>query len=52
MQTMLDPDAVAAERQRKATRKAAGRKRKLEDVHRRRAVGLPVKNRRKSRGGE
>ena len=48
-QAMLDPGATADARQRKAARKAAGRKRKLEDVQRRRGAGLPVKNRRRER---
>lgn len=48
-QAMLDPGAAAEVRQRKAARKAAGRKRKLEDVQRRRGAGLPVKNRRRER---
>lgn len=48
-QAMLDPGAAAEARQRKAARKAAGRKRKLEDVQRRRGAGLPVKNRRRER---
>jgi hypothetical protein len=49
VQAMLDPGATAEARQRKAARKAAGRKRKLEDVQRRRGAGLPVKNRRRGR---
>lgn len=47
LQTLLDPGAAAEQRHRKAARKAAGRKRKLEDVQRRRGAGLPVKNRRR-----
>jgi hypothetical protein len=49
VQAMLDPGAAAEGRQRKAARKAAGRKRKLEEVQRRRGAGLPVKNRRRER---
>lgn len=45
----MDPEAAARTKIHKQERKAAGRKRKLEDVQRRRGAGLAVKNKKKFR---
>lgn len=45
----MDPEAAARERIRKQQRKAAGKKRKMEDFQRRRTVGVAVKNKRLSK---
>lgn len=46
---LVDPEAAARTKIHKQVRKAAGRKRKLEDVQRRRGAGLAVKNKKKFR---
>lgn len=49
LQVLVDPEAAARTKIHKQERKAAGRKRKLEDVQRRRGAGLAVKNKKKFR---
>lgn len=47
MQAQVDPEAAARKRMQKQQRRARGRKRRLEELSRLRAVGLPVKHRAK-----
>ena len=49
LQAMLDPQAAAQSKIRKQTRKAAGKKRKMDELARQRAAGLAVKNKRQRR---
>lgn len=47
----MDPEAAAVARMRKQQRRAAGRKRALEEVRRMRSAGVAVKHKR-ARGGQ
>ncbi len=47
MQVLIDPEAAARNKLHKQERRAAGRKRKMEDMQRRRGAGVAVKNKKK-----
>ena len=48
----MDPEAAARTKLHKQERRAAGRKRKMEEMQRRRGVGVAVKNKKKLRGAD
>lgn len=48
-QVLVDPEAAARNKLHKQERRAAGRKRKMEDMQRRRGAGVAVKNKKKQK---
>ena len=50
LQVLVDPEAAARTKLHKQERRAAGRKRKMEEMQRRRGAGVAVKNKKKHRG--
>ncbi|KAL0044331.1 hypothetical protein WJX82_000142 [Trebouxia sp. C0006] len=50
VQVLVDPEAAARTKLHKQERRAAGRKRKMEEMQRRRGAGVAVKNKKKHRG--
>lgn len=49
LQVLVDPEAAARSKLHKQERRAAGRKRKMEEMQRRRGAGVAVKNKKKHR---
>ena len=47
VQVLVDPEAAARTKLHKQERRAAGRKRKMEEMQRRRGAGVAVKNKKK-----
>lgn len=52
LQVLVDPEAAARSKIHKQERRAAGRKRKMEEVQRRRGAGVAVKNKKKHKNVE
>lgn len=52
LQVLVDPEAAARTKLHKQERRAAGRKRKMEEMQRRRGAGVAVKNKKKLRGAD
>ena len=52
VQVLVDPEAAARTKLHKQERRAAGRKRKMEEMHRQRGAGVAVKNKKKHRGAD
>lgn len=52
LQVLVDPEAAARSKLHKQERRAAGRKRKMEEMQRRRGAGVAVKNKKKHKSVE
>lgn len=49
---LVDPEAAARNKLHKQERRAAGRKRKMEDMQRRRGAGVAVKNKKRQKNAD
>lgn len=52
LQVLVDPEAAARNKLHKQERRAAGRKRKMEDIQRRRGAGVAVKNKKRQKNAD